>query len=69
MRLDPVKVDFYRIRAELTAVELRENAGIQADTWEKILRGDDIWLESAVNVRMAIWRSGSICDHAPVQTH
>ena len=54
MRLDPVKVDFYRIRAELTAVELREKALIREDTWEKILRGDDIWLDSAVNVRKAL---------------
>lgn len=54
MRLDVKKVDFFRLREELTPKDLRSEALISEETWEKVLHNQEITLDSAIAVRKAI---------------
>ena len=54
MRLDPTAVELRRIGLGMPVKDLKDAATISDETWQRILKGEEIWMDSAVDVQNAL---------------
>ena len=54
MRLDPTAVELRRIGLGMSVKDLKDAATISDETWQRILKGEEIWMDSAVDVQNAL---------------
>lgn len=53
-RLDPAKVEYYRLAIGMSVKDLKIAAGLADETWRRVLRAEPIWMESAVKIQKAL---------------
>ena len=54
MRLDPTEVELRRIGLGMSVKDLKDAATISDETWQRVIKGEEIWMDSAVDVQKAL---------------
>jgi serine/threonine protein kinase len=52
--LDPAKVKYHRLAKGMSVKDLKDAAGIADETWRRVMRGQPIWMDSAVSIQKAL---------------